>query len=76
VRRGEQLVREFAGVLDAHLAGRDWICGDALSLADFAVASPLAATVPAQLPVAELSNVQRWFGQVQKLEAWQRTALP
>ena len=76
VRRGEQLVREFAGVLDAHLAGRDWICGDALSLADFAVASPLAATVPAKLPVAELSNVQRWFAQVQKLEAWQRTALP
>jgi glutathione S-transferase len=76
LRRGEQLVREFAGVLDAHLAGRDWICGDALSLADFAIAAPFAATVPAKLPVGDLSHLQRWFAAVQRLEAWKRTALP
>jgi glutathione S-transferase len=75
VRRGEQLVREFAGILDAHLAGRGWICGDALSLADIAVAAPLAATMPAKLPVGELGNLQRWFDRVQTLEAWKRTAL-
>jgi glutathione S-transferase len=69
-------VREFPGVLDAHLAGRDWICGDALSLADFAIAAPFAATVPAKLPVGELSHLQRWFAAVQRLEAWKRTALP
>ncbi len=76
LRRGEQLVREFAGVLDAHLAGRDWICGDALSLADIAIAAPFAATVPAKLPVDDLGHLQRWFAGVQKLEAWKRTALP
>jgi glutathione S-transferase len=76
LRRGEQLAREFAGVLDAHLAGRDWICGDALSLADFAIAAPFAATVPAKLPVGDLSHLQRWFAAVQRLEAWKRTALP
>jgi glutathione S-transferase len=74
VRRGEQLVREFGGILDAHLAGRDWICGDALSLADIAMATPLAATVPAKLPVADLDNVQRWFAGMQTLEAWKKTA--
>ena len=76
VRRGAQLVRDFGGILDVHLSGRDWICGDALSLADIAVAAPLAATVPARLPVADLSNLQRWFAQVQTLEAWKKTALP
>lgn len=76
IRRGEALVQEFAGVLDAHLCGRDWISGDALSLADIAIAAPLAAMVPAKLPVAELSNLQRWFGQVQALEVWKRTARP
>lgn len=76
VRRGEQLVREFGGILDGHLAGRDWICGDALSLADIAIAAPLAAIAAAKLPVGDLSNVQRWFAQVQRLEAWTRTALP
>lgn len=76
VRRGEQLMREYGGVLDAHLSGRDWICGDALSLADIAIAVPLAATVPARLPVGDLSNVQRWLTAMQTLEAWKRTALP
>jgi glutathione S-transferase len=74
VRRGEQLVREFAGVLDAHLAGREWICGDGLSLADIAIAAPFAATVPAKLPVGDLGNLARWFAQVQTVEAWKKTA--
>ncbi|MGH7105312.1 MAG: glutathione S-transferase family protein [Steroidobacteraceae bacterium] len=75
VRRGEQLVREFAGVLDAHLGGRDWICGEALSLADIAVATPLAATVPARLPVTDLPNLQRWLARMQTLDVWKKTAV-
>lgn len=75
VRRGEQLVREFAGVLDSHLGGRDWICGEALSLADIAIATPLAATVPARLPVTDLPNLQRWFARIQGLEVWKKTAV-
>lgn len=75
VARGEGLVREFAGVLDAHLAGREWISGDGLSLADIAIATPYAATVPAKLPVTELKNVQRWFAAMQTLEVWKKTAL-
>jgi glutathione S-transferase len=76
VRRGEQLVREFAGVLDAHLAGREWICGAGLSLADIAIAAPFAATVPAKLPVGDLGNLARWFAQMQTVEAWKKTAQP
>jgi glutathione S-transferase len=76
VRRGEQLVREFGGILDGHLAGREWICGDALTLADLAIAAPLAVTVPAKLPVADLSHLQRWFARMQTLEVWKKTALP
>jgi len=75
VARGEGLVREFAGVLDAHLAGREWISGDGLSLADIAIAAPFAATVPAKLPVTDLENVQRWFAAMQTLEVWKKTAL-
>lgn len=74
VRRGEGLVREFAGILDAHLSGRDWISGDALSLADISIAAPFASTVPAKLPVTDLKNVQRWFGAMQTLEVWKKTA--
>jgi glutathione S-transferase len=73
LRRGEALVAQFAAILEAHLAGRDWICGDALSLADLSIAAPLADTARAQLPVTGLANVQRWFARVQALEAWKRT---
>lgn len=76
VRRGETLVREYAGILDAHLSGRDWISGDALSLADIAIATPFGATVRAKLPVTELKNLQRWFGSMQALEVWKKTAAP
>ena len=76
VRRGEQLVREYGAILDGHLAGREWICGDAVSLADLAIATPLAATVPAKLPVTDFGNLQRWFAQVRALEAWKKTATP
>jgi glutathione S-transferase len=76
VRRGEALVREYAGILDAHLSGRDWISGDALSLADIAIATPFGSTLRAQLPVTELKNVQRWFAAMQALEVWKKTAPP
>ena len=75
VRRGDGLVHEYAGILDAHLAGRGWICGEALSLADIAIAAPLSTAVPAKLPIAELTHLQRWFAQVQTLEVWKKTAV-
>lgn len=73
VKRGEGLIREFAGILDAHLAGRDWMCADALSLADLSIAAPLADTARAKLPVTEFGHLQRWFARVQGLEAWEKT---
>lgn len=73
VARGERLVTELANVLDAHLAGRQWICGTSLSLADLAIATPLMVTVPAQLPVLGHQNIQAWFERVRGLEAWKKT---
>jgi glutathione S-transferase len=73
VQRGEQLVRELGGILDAHLAGRGWICGQALTLADLAIAAPLAEIERAKLPVAQFANLQRWFAGLRQLDAWKRT---
>jgi glutathione S-transferase len=73
VKRGEGLVREFGAILDAHLKGREWICGGALTLADLAVAAPLADIGRAKLPVGDFLNLQRWLNRVQQLEAWKRT---
>lgn len=73
VARGELQIAQFAAVLDQHLAQREWIVGDALTLADFTIAAPLMTTVRAKLPVLQYQNLQAWFARVQALDAWQKT---
>jgi len=70
VAEGEALVGEYGAVLDAHLAGREWICGLAVTLADIAIAAPLADTDRARLPVKALPNLQAWFARVRALDCW------
>ena len=60
-------------VLDAHLAQRDWLCGAALSLAEFAVAAPLMYSEAVRLPLAQYQHIQAWFVRVRQLRAWQET---
>ncbi|WP_394836945.1 glutathione S-transferase family protein [Pendulispora rubella] len=74
IARGEMLFRDFAKVLDAHLANREWISGNALSLSDIAIACPLMVAARAEVPVAEFPNIEAWFARVQALDAWKRSA--
>jgi glutathione S-transferase len=76
VARGEALVAHVAPILDAHLAGKTWVVGDRLTLADYSLASALALVGPARLPVTKLANLMAWLGRVQELDAWKRTAPP
>jgi glutathione S-transferase len=73
VRRGEAALTSAAGVLDAHLVGREWIAEDNLTLADLAIAAPLMHTDAAELPVKEFTHLQAWFSRVQALAAWNET---
>jgi glutathione S-transferase len=74
VQRGERLFGELAPILDAQLRGKQWIMGETLSLADFALAASLTMTEPAKLAVAPYSNMNSWFSRVQTLDAWKKTA--
>ena len=60
----------YARILDATLAGRDWLVGNRLSYADFRVASALPFTERASLPVADYRNILRWHDQLNALDAW------
>jgi glutathione S-transferase len=71
IARGEALLAPAAEVLDCHLAGRQWIAQERLTLADLAIASPLMHTEAALLPVGKYKHVQRWFAQIRALDAWQ-----
>ncbi|SEI09702.1 glutathione S-transferase family protein [Pseudomonas asplenii] len=73
VAHGEQLMTEAARILDAHLGNREWICDTGLSLADFAIAAPLADQHRSKFPVTDLPNLQQWFRRVQALDSWKQT---
>jgi len=75
VKRGEGLVTELSAVLDHHLAGRAWIAGDKLTLADLAIATPLSFIGRAKLPVSDRANLMRWLYRVEQLESWKKTGM-
>jgi glutathione S-transferase len=71
--RGNRDLARFATVLDAHLATRRWMCGDEVTLADYATAAPLMYMERARLPLEQYRNVMAWFDRVQELPAWRHT---
>ena len=71
--RGARDVAQTAAVLDKHLATRRWLVGDAVTLADYAMAAPLMYKEQARLPLDDYPHVLAWFARVQELPAWQRT---
>jgi len=73
VEKGLQRFHRAAKVLDAHLRGRTYVCGDRLTLADFALAADLTMTEAAQLPLEDYGEIRRWAGRLAELPAWQRT---
>ena len=74
LRRAEEAFHRDAPVLDGHLATRQYLVNDTLTLADFAVGSYLHYAVPAQLPPGRYRNIQAWYSRIEALPAWRETA--
>jgi glutathione S-transferase len=67
-------IRAAAKVLDQHLAGRKFMVGDALSLADIDVAAPFSQVDRAKFPFAEFPHLMAWHERLlQSLPAWAET---
>ncbi|MEO5624366.1 MAG: glutathione S-transferase family protein [Dokdonella sp.] len=62
--------RQHAAVLDAHLAARDWLVDDILTVADFSVAITLPFANEAHIPLDEFPAIGRWHDRLNELEAW------
>jgi len=73
VEKGLTNFNRAAKVLDTHLKGRNFLCGDKLSVADFSVAAPLIMAGPAQFPLEPYGEIQRWYAGMSALPAWQKT---
>lgn len=62
--------RRFAAVLDSHLDGREWLVGDGMTVAEFAVAATLPHAAEAGLPLTEFPAIARWHDRLGALPAW------
>lgn len=62
--------KRFAAVLDAHLATRDYLVGNQLSIADFGAGVLLPWAKEARLPVAGFANIERWHERLMALPGW------
>ena len=73
IREGEEKYRRCAGVLEGHLAGRDYLVGKELTLADISAAAYLMYAQAARVPLDDYPQIRRWFVRIQTLSAWQQT---
>lgn len=71
IERGQALFKRLAPVLNEQLSRHLYICGDELTIADFAMAAPLCVYERAQLPIADMPSIQGWMQRMRDLPAWQ-----
>ena len=74
IAKGAEAFGKEAGMLDAHLAKQKYLVGDALTVADFAVAPPLFYATQADLPLQPYSHIRGWFERISALPCWGETA--
>ncbi len=71
VERGEKQLAPLMPVLDAHLANRQWLCGDGVTLADFSIATPL--NLAERAGIALPAHVAAWYQRVAAVPAYKET---
>ncbi|HUI94342.1 MAG TPA: glutathione S-transferase family protein [Xanthobacteraceae bacterium] len=71
--RGTEQFHRAATVLDGHLEGRNYVSGDTLTLADFALGAPLNYAGEGCFPLAPYGEIRRWHAGLMALPAWQKT---
>lgn len=70
VKDATSFFRQFAGVLDQHLADRTYVVGDQLTIADFGIGCFLPDAGVAKLPLDDFPHIQRWHDNLMHLPAW------
>ncbi|GAA4364437.1 glutathione S-transferase family protein [Kangiella marina] len=61
----------YATILNDHLHDKEYLVGNALTLADFSVAALLPLADQAQIPLDDFHEIQRWHNTMMQLPAWQ-----
>ena len=73
IAKGTDVFHRAAKVLDGQLAGRTFVTGDTLTLADFSLGAAMNLAEIARYPVEPYGEIRRWFKTLSALPAWQKT---
>lgn len=63
-------LQRYAGILDAHLAGKEYVACGRLTIADFHLASMAAYWREAEMPLGDYPNLVRWLDRLMQIPAW------
>jgi glutathione S-transferase len=63
---------KLAGILEARLAKQPWLCGQQVTIADVAVASPMHLHSFQKLPLGSYPNIRRWYSQLEAMPSWKK----
>lgn len=63
-------LHKLAAVLEAHLASRDFVACDRLTIADFQLASMACEWRRAEMPLDGYPNIVRWLDRLMEIPAW------
>ncbi len=67
--------RLWGDFLNEHLSGREFLVGDELTLADFAVGAMMMYVRRAAFPFDDFVNIAAWYARLEGIEAWKATAV-
>lgn len=76
VAKGEESFHRLAAVLNGHIAGKDWIVGNSMTLADISVGVWLTYWERARMPLAGYGEVKRWYDHLEQQASWKKAAPP
>lgn len=74
VAAAEGKMSAAARILDDHLQNRSFVVGNAVSLADIALASRLTNAEAAQFPLGGLQNIKAWQMRLDDIAGWRASA--
>ncbi|PBB66439.1 glutathione S-transferase [Mesorhizobium sp. WSM4312] len=70
VSKGLEEFHKGAAILEAELAGRQWLVGTSLSYANFRMAAFLPFNYAAGLPLGDYPALDRWYRRLEAIDAW------
>lgn len=69
-------VKRFCAVLDQSLKGRKYLVGDALTIADLAIAATFTYADAMKLSMKDTPNIKAWLARIAALDCWKKTLPP